>query len=292
MSPTPPPAGTLYVVATPIGNLEDITLRALRVLKEVSLIAAEDTRRTGRLLAHYGISTATLSLHEHNERARSAAVIARLAAGASVALVTDAGTPLLSDPGRHLIREASAAGLRIEAIPGPSALTASLAASGAIEGEFAFYGFPPNKTGQRRAFFERARTRGLPFVMFEAPHRLVPCLQDARAALGDVPVVVCRELTKRHEEVRRETLDATLHHFQEEAEPIGEFTLIFPEPDAAAEPASPPATLSDTETWQEICRMTESGLSRRQAVTDLARRSGRSARDVYASAERGKALTS
>ena len=149
--------GTLYVVATPIGNLEDVTLRALRVLREVSLIAAEDTRRTARLLQHYSISTRTTSLHEHNERSQTPALIARLRAGESIALVSDAGTPVISDPGTHLVAGAHAAGIRVEPVPGPSAVIAALSASGLAEGEFVFVGFPPSRAKARKVWFVAAR---------------------------------------------------------------------------------------------------------------------------------------
>src|SRR5689334_6689636 len=166
-------AGILYVVATPIGNLEDVTLRALRILREVSLIAAEDTRRTARLLQHYSISTRTTSLHAHNEHEKARALIDRLLAGESVALVSDAGTPLVSDPGHGLVQQARAAGIRVDAIPGPSAVMAALSASGWGADGFLFAGFPPNRSSDRHGWFERLAALGQTSVLFEAPHRLL-----------------------------------------------------------------------------------------------------------------------
>ena len=169
-------AGTLFVVATPIGNLEDITARALRVLGEVALIAAEDTRRTARLLARYAIRTPTTSLHEHNETTKSRTLIARLERGESIALVSDAGTPTVSDPGQRLIRAAIEAGVRVEAIPGPSAALTALAASGIQADTFTFLGFPPTRSTARAQWVSELGSAGRPVVFFEAPHRIVSTL--------------------------------------------------------------------------------------------------------------------
>jgi len=173
--------GTLFVVATPIGNLEDITVRALRVLREVAVIAAEDTRRTAHLLARHAITTPTTSLHQHNEPAKSAAIINRLQRGDAVALVSDAGTPTVSDPGSQLIREAIAAGIRVEPVPGPSAVLAALTASGFETDSFTFLGFPPTGAKHRKLWFERARAVGGTVVFFEAPHRIAATLADLAA---------------------------------------------------------------------------------------------------------------
>jgi 16S rRNA (cytidine1402-2'-O)-methyltransferase len=282
-----PPTGTLSVVSTPIGNLEDITLRALRVLRESHVIAAEDTRRTARLLTHFGITTPTVSVHEHNEHARIAQLLERLAAGEHVALVTDAGTPLLSDPGLLLVRAAIDRGFRVEPIPGPSAILSALVASALATDEFVFLGFAPNRSQARLDWYRRADTHGLPFVVFEAPHRLIASLRDALEALGPRQVVACRELTKLHEQHVRGDLPAVINHF-EAHEPRGELTLVF----AAADPetTTPEADVSDEAVWAEFCRLTDSGVARRDAIARLARRLGRSSREIYASAERGKAL--
>jgi len=278
------PPGTLFVVATPIGNLEDITLRAIRVLREVALIAAEDTRRTSRLLNHLGITTRTVSLHEHNEHQRTPPMVERLLAGDSVALVTDAGTPLLSDPGRLLAAAAAARGIRVEPIPGPSAILAALAGSGLDWTKFAFLGFTPTKQNARRTFYKEADALMLPFVVFEAPHRLRASLEDAAAVLRPRDLVVCRELTKVHEEfVRTTTADAGALFRSRDV--IGEYTLVFGASEPVPETRQP---LSDEAVWAQLGRLTDSGLGRREAIAELARQEGRSSKDVYAAAERGK----
>ena len=181
--------GTLFVVATPIGNLEDITLRALRVLRESALVAAEDTRRTGNLLRHYQIQTPLLSLHEHNEQRRAARIVERLQAGDSVALVSDAGTPGISDPGAGLVRSARDAGCRVEAIPGPSAVTAVLSAAGIQFERFVFAGFPPVRSKDRKLWFGWvASLESAPVVCFEAPHRIRKTLEDCRKYFGERPI--------------------------------------------------------------------------------------------------------
>jgi len=189
---------TLFVVATPIGNLEDITVRALRVLREVSVIAAEDTRRTAHLLARYAITTPTTSLHEHNEAGKSASLIARLQRGESVALVSDAGTPTVSDPGGLLIRAAIEAGVRVEPIPGPSAVLTALAASGLPTDSFTFLGFPPTRAKDRKAWFDRVNGLRGTVVFFESPNRIQSTLRDIHHTLGECQVAVGRELTKIH----------------------------------------------------------------------------------------------
>src|SRR5437773_8319750 len=188
--------GTLFVVATPIGNLEDITVRALRVLREVAIIAAEDTRRTAHLLARHAITTPTTSLHEHNESKRAPTLIARLKKGDDIALVSDAGTPTISDPGGYLIRMAIDAGLRVEPIPGASAAMAALAVSGLPTESFSFLGFPPTRSKARTEWFERLRTVAGTVIFFEAPHRIRETLRELQETIGDCPDVVGRELTK------------------------------------------------------------------------------------------------
>jgi 16S rRNA (cytidine1402-2'-O)-methyltransferase len=285
--PSAPSPGTLFVVATPIGNLEDITLRAIRVLREVSLVAAEDTRRTSKLLNHLAITTRTVSLHGHNERERTPALVAQLQAGESIALVTDAGTPLVSDPGRLLASAAAAAGIRVEPIPGPSALLAALAGAGVPWTQFAFLGFTPTKQNARRTFYQRAAALELPFVVFEAPHRLRASLDDAAATVGERDLVVCRELTKVHEEFVRTTTTAAPELFRSR-DIIGEYTLLFGAAPLVVVPREP---LADTAIWSELERLTESGRSRREAIAELAGREGRSSKDIYAAAERGKAAS-
>ena len=233
-------SGTLFVVATPIGNLEDITIRALRVLREVSVIAAEDTRHTARLLARHAIATSTTSLHEHNEASKSATLIGRLQRGESVALVSDAGTPTISDPGGRLVRDAIAAGLRVEPIPGPSAILAAIAIAGAPTATFSFHGFPPVKAKDRTVWLERLRRVGGTAVFFEAPHRIRQTLEALRSRLGDCRVVVARELTKIHEELVRGPISDVLELLQN---PRGEFTVVIeigqsPDNDAGEDPVA------------------------------------------------------
>ncbi len=195
--------GTLYLVATPIGNLEDITRRALRVLAEVDLVAAEDTRRTRRLLEHYGITVPVSSLFEHNERARVPGLVRRLRAGETVAVVTDAGSPALSDPGYPLVRAALEAGIRVESIPGPSAVVAALQVSGLPTDAFTFVGFLPARAAARRRRLEELRERRETLVAFESPHRIDACLQDLESLWGTRPIALARELTKTFEQVLR-----------------------------------------------------------------------------------------
>lgn len=196
-------AGKLLVVATPIGNLEDLSPRARAALAGADLVACEDTRRTGLLLSRLGVKRPLLSLHEHNERLRLPRLLADLEAGRVIALASDAGTPLVSDPGFLLVREAAARGIAVEAIPGPSAILAALVVSALPPYPFTFAGFPPPRSGKRRAFFRRFAELGHTLVLFESPHRLAASLADALAELGDRPAAVARELTKLYEEVLR-----------------------------------------------------------------------------------------
>jgi 16S rRNA (cytidine1402-2'-O)-methyltransferase len=200
-------AGTLYVVATPIGNLEDITFRAVRVLAEADLIAAEDTRHSRRLLQHYTIATPVTALHEHNERGKTTTLVRQLRAGKCIALISDAGTPLISDPGLHLVRAAQASGIRVVPVPGPCAAITALSAAGLPSDRFAFEGFPPARAHARTAFFEGLRQETRTLIFFEAPHRVVPSLQAMAATLGgERQAVLARELTKVFENIRHTTL--------------------------------------------------------------------------------------
>lgn len=220
--------GTLFIVATPIGNREDITLRAQRVLREVAVIAAEDTRHTGQLLAHYGIHARYLSLHEHNERDRAAEIIVHLDAGDDVALVSDAGTPLIADPGARLVAAVREAGHRVVPIPGPSSILAAVVASGLVTGPFTFVGFLPPKQGARRAALEAIRALPHPVVVFEAPHRIAAAMADMRDVLGDRPCAICRELTKLHEEIVVTTLAEAVEGFVQRP-PRGEYVIVIAE---------------------------------------------------------------
>jgi len=221
-------SGILYLVGTPIGNLGDITLRALEVLKQVSLVAAEDTRRTGLLLKHYGISVPQTSLHEHNERTKTLEILQRLRAGESIALVTDAGMPVLSDPGAFLVEQARASGLPVTAVPGPSALTAALSIAGLPTASFLFLGFAPNKKGRQTLFNEIAEERRA-VVLYESPHRIEKTLKALAEVLSDERrVAICRELTKLHEEVvsgsAREVYEACL---SKHLPARGEFVIVI-----------------------------------------------------------------
>lgn len=216
---------TLFIVSTPIGNLEDITLRALRVLREARLIAAEDTRHTRTLLDHYQITTRCISYHEHNKLARLDEILAALAEG-DVALVSDAGTPALSDPGFELVGSCIAAGFGVTPVPGPSAPIAALVASGLPTDRFAFVGFLPRRSAERRALLAEMADLALTLVCFEAPHRLLESLGDILAVLGDRRIVVAKDITKRFEELRRGSLAEMVTHFSAQR-PRGEYTLVI-----------------------------------------------------------------
>ena len=276
--------GTLFVVATPIGNLEDITVRALRILREVSLIAAEDTRRTAHLLARHAIATPTTSLHEHNEAGKSASLIERLRGGDHVALVSDAGTPTVSDPGGQLIRAAIDAGIRVEPIPGPSAVLAALAASGLPTDSFSFLGFPPTRAKDRKSWFARVKRIAGTVVFFEAPHRIRETMSELQRTVGDCPVAIGRELTKIHEELVRGPISEALARLSDDR---GEFTvvaMIGQSTDNAAVVAP-----SETELVLEIGRMTASvGLTKRKAINIVARKHGLTPNRVYDAVEAAK----
>ena len=262
--------GTLFVVATPIGNLEDITLRALRVLREVAIIAAEDTRRTAHLLARHAIATPTTSLHEHNETQKSASIVARLLRGDHVALVSDAGSPTIADPGQRLIADAIAAGVRVEPIPGANAAIATLMVSGLPVESFSFFGFPPSRGKDRKEWFEEVRNRGGVVVFFEAPHRIVATLKQLSATAGDCQVILGRELTKAHEELVRGPISVVLTRLPK---PRGEFTVV-------ANLVGRPDTVDELgETTENIPS------SRRKAVASLARVLGLAPNDVYSALE-------
>lgn len=263
----------LYVVATPIGNLEDITLRALRVLREVDLIAAEDTRHTRKLLARYDIDTPVTSYHENNERTKADALARRLEAGESIALVSDAGTPTISDPGYHLIRAAAGKGVPVTPVPGVSAAVAALSVSGLATDRFVFQGFLPARQSRRREALRQLQGEERTLVFYEAPHRIRESLTDMREVLGDREALVGRELTKVHEELRRGTL-SRLAAGLEEAPARGEFVVVVagcqdtPEVDERALRA-------------EIERLLEAGHSANETAKVLAKTFSLTKRDVY-----------
>jgi len=271
-------AGILYVVATPIGNLEDVTLRALKVLRDVSVVAAEDTRRTARLLQHYSISTPATSLHEHNEREKTPKLIERLTRGESVALVSDAGTPVVSDPGETLIAAARDAGVRVESIPGPSAVMAAIASSGLPAREFSFVGFPPSRSKDRKEWLRRILSESRLVVFFEAPHRIIGTLTDIGALAGLNKVVgIARELTKVHEELVVQPISVLLERF---VRPVGEFTVLLPPSDPVGLVAGPEPTGESL--GLEFGELTKNKrLKRREALKILADRHGMTVNDLY-----------
>ena len=216
----------LYLVATPIGNLNDITLRALETLREVDVIACEDTRKTGRLLKHFDIDKPKIAFHEHNERQATNRVMSMIEQGQSVALVTNAGTPGISDPGFTLVRRAIEEGVPVVMIPGPSALVMGLVLSGLPSHSFTFRGFPPRKAGPRRRFLEVDKDSPHTLVFYESPYRLKPFLADAIEVFGDRPAALANELTKLYEEIQRGTLSELLALFDDE-EPRGEYTVVI-----------------------------------------------------------------
>jgi len=219
--------GTLYLVATPIGNLADITHRALQVLRDVDLIACEDTRHTRKLLQHYSIDTKTVSYHEHNEQQRTSELIELLKQGSSVAVVSDAGTPAISDPGFRLVRAAIEIGINVVPVPGPSALVSALIAAGLPTDEFFFGGFLPPKSTARRARLSELRSVPGTLIFYEAPHRLAASLKDAYEILGEREAVIARELTKLHEEIRRGRLSELSKHYSTDEQPRGEIVLLI-----------------------------------------------------------------
>ncbi len=273
--------GTLYVVATPIGNLEDVTLRALRVLREVALIAAEDRRRTASLLQHYSISTPTTSLHEHNEHARTPELIERLLAGDSIALVSDAGTPVVSDPGVRLTASAHAHAIRVEPVPGASATVAALSASG-IPGEgFVFAGFPPSRSQARKKWLRALAGEARPLILFEAPHRIRATLGDIASELGSRSVAIARELTKIHETLVVRPISAWIDDPPPE---IGELTLVI-----APEQTKVLNEVSDRTIALLFGLITNNRpIGRREAIRKVASELGISSRAVFDSLERSK----
>ncbi|NLW06439.1 MAG: 16S rRNA (cytidine(1402)-2'-O)-methyltransferase [Clostridia bacterium] len=265
----------LYLVATPIGNLEDITLRALKVLKEVDYIAAEDTRRTRELLAHYGLHTPLTSYHHHNRASKTPYLLSLLQEGKEIALVSDAGLPGISDPGEELVQQAIVAGIKVIPIPGANAALTALVASGLPTGRFAFEGFLPRSPGARRQKLQKLAGEERTLVFYEAPHRLLATLQDMVAIMGERQVVVGRELTKKFESFWRGTLAAAVDHFHAEP-PRGEITLVV------AGAAAPPLPSFDPErAAAEVAALEAKGIGRKEAMARVARAYGRSRREVY-----------
>jgi 16S rRNA (cytidine1402-2'-O)-methyltransferase len=276
--------GRLYVVSTPIGNLEDITLRALNTLKSVALIAAEDTRRTGTLLRHFAITTPTISFHEHNERQKLPQLLQKLAAGADIALVSDAGTPLVSDPGQRLIAASVERAVQVVPIPGASAVLSALVASGFPADTFVFAGFAPSRSKDRKQWLLALRDERRPIVVFESPHRIAAALGDMGEILGDRPISVSREITKLHEQVirgRANNLNVA------DVPARGEFTIVLGPISSGSESRS---AHTDDEVVAMFGQITNQlRVSKRQALAETGRKFGLSTNQVYAILERLKA---
>ena len=271
--------GTLYIVGTPIGNLEDLTLRAARILGEVSLVAAEDTRVSRRLLSHLGIRPRITSFHQHNWRDKLEGVLAELALG-DVALVTDAGMPGVSDPGSELVVAAAQAGFKVEVVPGPSAVTAALALSGFPGDGFLFLGFLSRRRKDRQTSLREASSSAVALVLFEAPHRLRATLADLATVLGDRPIAVCRELTKLHEEVFRGTAAQALEHF---SSPRGEVVIVVEgrKAETGDENEVEDAAATDADLRQRLLNLRQTGVRAKDAVAQVAESTGLAKNRVY-----------
>jgi 16S rRNA (cytidine1402-2'-O)-methyltransferase len=283
-SPIPPPSsassGRLYVVGTPIGNLEDITLRALRILREADLIAAEDTRVTRKLLSHFDIHTPSTSYHQHSSGEKARALVADLLAGKSIALVSDAGMPGISDPGWELIRAAVEAGVEVVAVPGPTAAVSALAISGLPTARFAFDAFPPRTAGERRAFFTALREEPRTVVLYESPRRLVVTLKSIQEMLGERRIAVAREMTKVFEEVVRGTVGSVIAHYTAHT-PIGECVIVI---EGAAPGAAQVAEDVSSAVLGLLQELLAGGMSERDAVRQTAAQLRQPRRAVYAAA--------
>ncbi len=271
MSATP---GTLYVVGTPIGNLEDMTFRGVRILQTVDLIAAEDTRHTGKLLQHFQVTAPQLSYHDHNSTSRIPELLELLRSGKVIAIVTDAGMPGISDPGYELVKACVEAGITVVPIPGASAVITALCAAGLPTDRFVFEGFLPTKEGERRDRLEFLKSEVRTIILYEAPHRLRQTLQDLAAALGERQIVLARELTKLHEEFWRGKIVEAIAHYKER-QPQGEYTLVV----AGLAPSQP--QLSEAELKSELQQLIQSGISRSQASRQLAKATSLPRRHLY-----------
>ncbi|NLO89812.1 MAG: 16S rRNA (cytidine(1402)-2'-O)-methyltransferase [Clostridia bacterium] len=275
-------SSTLYICSTPIGNMEDITLRALRILKEVDLIAAEDTRTAKKLLNHYDISTPVTSYHEHNEKTKAPKIIELLEEGSDVALISEAGTPGISDPGYELIRAAVDRGIKVTVVPGPSALISGLVLSGLPMDRFAFEGFLPRKRNQRREILKALKDEPRTLIFYEAPHRLEETLEDMKEIFGGRRAVLARELTKMYEEVLRGTLGELLERLKKTGA-RGEYVLVLEGSGESAEQAKG----EDIEKWrylgveEHVDLLVEKGYTKTEAVKEAARLRGLPKREVY-----------
>lgn len=268
--------GTLYLCATPIGNLEDITYRAVRILREVALVAAEDTRHTRKLLSHFDIHTNLVSYHEHNKLQRGPELIGRMLAGDSIAVVSDAGMPGISDPGADIVKQAIEAGITVCPVPGPNAALAGLVCSGLDTTMFVFIGFLPKTAKKRRQLI--GELAGLPYTLlfYESPHRLESTLAELAAGLGDREAAAGRELTKKFEEFKRGTLKSLQEHFSQ-TQPRGEFTLIVAGNHSDAMPDKP----AEQDPVDAVLALMNEGMGKKEALRSIAERYGRSRRELY-----------
>lgn len=282
-------AGTLYLCATPIGNLEDITMRVLRILEEADVIAAEDTRQSVKLLNHYGIRTPLVSYHEHNKREKTPLLVGRLLEGENIALVTDAGTPAISDPGEDLVRACYEAGVEVTSLPGASAVITALALSGMKARRFTYEGFLPVDKKERGLVLERLQKSTCTTIFYEAPHRLVRTLRLLAETVGnDRPAAICKELTKKYESAQHLTLGEAVSYYEKQ-EPRGEFVLII-------EGADPEELRREKETaWKEVPleqhmeKYMAEGMDKKTAMKAVAKDRGVSRREIYAALTKGKA---
>jgi len=269
-------SGTLYLVATPIGNLADITHRALQILKDVDLIACEDTRHTHKLLQHYGITTKTVSYHEHNEQQRTAQLVDQLKQGSDIAVVSDAGTPSISDPGFRLVRAAIENDVPVVPVPGPSAVISALIAAGLPTDEFFFAGFLPSRSNARRTRLSELRAVPGTLIFYEAPHRLATTLKDAYEILGEREAAVARELTKLHEEIRRGRLSELVSYFEDTDKARGEIVVLIDRTVIAEAPDK-----SESNIAALVDRFEQEGMDHRAALKKAARELGLSRAEAY-----------
>ncbi len=270
--------GVLYLVGTPIGNLSDISERALKVLSEVDFVAAEDTRNSGKLLSYFGIKKPMVSYFEHNKRERGEMIVSRIEAGESCALVTDAGMPAISDPGEDIVRICAERGVPVSVIPGPCAAISALAMSGLFTGKFVFEGFLSTAANERREALETLKAERRTIILYEAPHKLRGTLADLYKAFGERKISLCRELTKLNEEVLRMTLSSAIAYY-EEVQPRGEYVLILEGASKEAEKAS--AFWADMDEFAHVAHYTERGLSKSDAIKAAAKDRGVGKSEIY-----------
>lgn len=272
--------GTLYLCATPIGNLEDMSFRVLRTLKEVDLIAAEDTRNSRKLLQHFEIHTPLTSYHEYNKVEKAHELIAKLLSGKNIALVTDAGTPAISDPGEVLVCFALERGIPVTSLPGASACVTALSMSGQATRRFAFEAFLPREKKERREILEELRDETRTIILYEAPHHLTGTLSDLLTVLGDRSLSICRELTKKHEELKKTTLSEAVAYY-EENEPRGEFVLVIEGKDPAEKQKEEREKYADLSVKEHVARYEAQGMEKKEAMKAAAKDRGIGKREVY-----------